>query len=932
MSIRVRVLLIIVAIVAFISATTLGVSIFFIRRGLEQTVESDITVMSEIADKLVSGAINLLKARAATSAQHLLNAPESEWPRIFQEQIETDEQFMAMTVFDSEGIVDSYGRAPTPVELMKWEYIRKAFAGEMVISTTRKDPSGEVVFHVCVPMEGRVLSVTIPGLYFRDLLAPYKIWNTGTVFILDKDGAIIAHERTSLVTERHNFIETARTNPGDHSAAEFSRLMTRGRKGVGRYSFFGVERIAVFAPITGSAAGWTLGVSAPLAESPAAHVDKALMLAALAFLGMGSLAAFFASGVIAKPFQTIKEQNAYLAQLNETAKNASEAKSRFLANMSHEMRTPLNAVIGFSELMLHGRAAPEESGAHLGRIHTAGLTLLGLVNDILDISKIEAGKFELVLVDYDLASLINDTVAMNIMRIGGKPVEFRLNVEESLPSRMIGDEVRLKQICSNLLSNAFKYTRSGEVEMSVSGEREADGLWLTVSVRDTGIGIRPEDMPRLFSNYSQLDAKSNRRIEGAGLGLAIAGRLAEMMGGKISVESEYGRGSLFTARVRQQAASERPLGAAVAENLRNFNYGGTTAPHKAQIEVQPLPYARVLVVDDVATNLEVARGMLKPYGLRVDCVTGGRQAVDLVRKGAPRYDAIFMDHMMPGLDGIEAARLIREEVGTDYARHVPIIALTANAIVGNERIFLRHGFQAFISKPIDAAQLDLALNQWVRDDGKGAEAARGGPATAAPEETAAPEALIMETAWRIDGLDLAEGLERFGGDGEALLRTLRSYAANTPALLDQVREPAEADLSAYGIVIHGLKSSSYGICARRLGKSAEELERAAQSGDFNFIRANNGAFVAAAEELIAGLAARLENLDAENQKPGRAAPDADVLDRLREACANYDMDGVDRAMVELERYAYEDRADLAAWLRERVDVMDFKEILARLSE
>ncbi|MDR1921353.1 MAG: response regulator [Candidatus Adiutrix sp.] len=930
MTIRVRVILIIIAIVAFITATTMGTSIFFVRRGLEQTVESGLIVMTEIADRLVSGAINLQKARAATAAQHLLKTPESDWPSVLQEQVENGENFMAMTVFDRDGIVQAYGYLPTPVELLGDEYIQKAFAGEMTISTTRHDPSGELVMHVCVPMDGRVLSVTIPGLYFRDLLASYKVWDSGTVFMLDREGTVIANERTFMVAERYNFIERARTHPEDISAAEFSSLVVRGGKGLSRFSLFGVDRIAAFAPITGSSVGWTMGVSAPLSESPAGHVQKTMLLAALAFMVMGFAVAFFASGVIAKPFLIIKEQNIHLAELNEVAKNASEAKSRFLANMSHEMRTPLNAIIGFSELMLHGQAGPEESRDNLEKIHVAGMNLLATVNDILDISKIESGKFELVPAEYDLASLINDTVTMNIMRIGEKPVKFNLRVEETLPSRMVGDELRIKQICNNLLSNAFKYTRAGEVELRMSGERDGDSVWLTVSVKDTGIGIRPEDLNKLFSNYSQVDPEKNHQIEGTGLGLSITRRMVEMMDGEINVESEYGRGSVFTARFRQLLATEAPLGASVVENLQKFNYIEQKTAHNAKRKIHPLTYATVLIVDDVMTNLDVARGMMKPYGMRVDCVTSGREAVELIRKGEVRYNAVFMDHMMPGMDGIEATRLIREEIGTEYAKNVPIIALTANAIVGNEQIFLQHGFQAFLSKPIDIMRLDLALDQWVRDK-KLEEESQGDweEAAAAP---AAAEPRIITEQWRIDGLDLEEGLERFGGDWEAFLPILRSYAVNTPALLDQVREPVEEDLAAYTIVVHGLKSSSYGICAKQAGKSAEELERAAQSGDFEFVRANNGAFVEIAEKLIADLTAMLDNIEGENRKPGKDAPDADVLDRLREACANYDMDGVDKAMVELESYTYERQPELAAWLRERVDVMDFKEILERLSE
>jgi signal transduction histidine kinase/CheY-like chemotaxis protein len=966
-----RVFLIIIAILTFVTVTTLGASFFSIRNSLEQTVESSVTVMSEIADKFISGAINLLKARASTAAHSLSQAPMEEWPQIMQEQLELYSNFMALTVFDRNGIVRSHGRAPTPADLADSEYMRRAFAGEAVISTSRKDPVGELVFHVCVPMEDQesVLSVTVPGLYFSDLLSPYKIWDTGTLFIVDKDGTLLANERTFLVSNRYNFIKEAETNPEDASAGEFSRLMIQGKKGTGRYTLYGVERLGIFTPVTASRVNWMLGISAPISESPAAHVDQGLLLTALIFLGMGSGIAFFASGIIAKPFQIVNEQNAYLAEIHEIARNASEAKSNFLANMSHEMRTPLNAVIGFSELMLHGHADPEESRGYLEKIHNAGMILLGTVNDILDISKVESGKFTLIPVEYDIASLINDVVTMNIMRIGEKPIEFGMQLDERLPSRMIGDELRIRQLCNNLLSNAFKYTREGSVNLRVYSETDGDSVWLTISVSDTGIGIRPEDIPKLFSDYSQLDAKSNRKIEGTGLGLAITKKIVEMMDGKIMVESEYERGSTFTARIRQQFVTHVRIGAPVVKNLSNSNSLEQKNLRGMRRTIHPLPYAKVLIVDDVITNLDVARGMLKPYGMQVDCATSGRQAIDLIREEKVRYDAIFMDHMMPGMDGIEAVRIIREEIGTEYARTVPVIALTANAIVGNEQIFLRSGFQAFLSKPIDIPKLDLALKQWVRDKNrakeylaeqegttgypdereettapdKAAEAPAPGPGTplslsdppVSGHETPVPASGAAVPGFpeqhRIGGLDLEECLERFGGDREALLQILRSYAANTPTLLDQVRAPSEKGLPDYTIVIHGIKSSSYGICAKLLGKKAEELEHAAQNGDFAFVKANNELFLPAAEKLLADLSALLNNFQEENRKPKKDEPDAGVLDRLREACAKYDMDGVDTAMAELESFTYESRPELTAWLRERVDMMDFRQILEKLS-
>ncbi|MDR1243382.1 MAG: response regulator [Deltaproteobacteria bacterium] len=928
MSIRVKTIVIIVAIVGVITVASIGISLSFVRKGLEETVEKDISVMVEMAEDLISSEIKLLQARTSTVAVDLLHTPEQEWPQIIREHIRLYENFMALTVFDRNGaIVQSAGRATVPADLADSPYMRRAFAGEMAISTTRQDPTGALVFHICVPMEERALAVTVPGLFLADLLSSFKIWETGSVFILDSEGTVLAHERKFLVLERYNFITVAQRNPEITSLGAFVERMIRGKQGVGRYLLFDEERLCAYTPLTGSNDGWMLGVSVPLSESPVAQVYALLLFTGLGFLGLGTLAAFMASGLIAKPFRIIHEQNIHLTELSRIAQTASDAKTRFLANMSHEMRTPLNAIIGFSDMMILSPAGEEENRANLQKIHTAGVALLGIVNDILDISRIESGKLELVPAEYGIASFINDTISVNRIRIRQKPIQFVLRLDPAIPCRMIGDELRVKQICNNLLSNACKYTLEGQVTMRVSGAVEGESVWLTVSVQDTGIGIRAEDLPKLFSDYSQINAKSNRAIEGTGLGLSIARELAKLMDGEITVESEYGKGSVFTARIRQQCATNVPIGEDIVENLEKFHYLDQAYTQTAGRVILRLPYARVLVVDDIPANLEVARGMLKPYGIRVDCVAGGQQAIELVREEKIRYNAIFMDHMMPGMDGIEAVRVIREEIGTPYARSVPIIAMTANAIVGSEQMFLQHGFQAFISKPVSIMRLDLVLTQWVRDRNLEQDCER---VQADPIAETDP-AQWLAARPPIDGLDLAACLERFSGNARAMLKALRSYALTTPALLEQVREPTAQTLPQYTITLHGLKSSSYGICAAVAGNRAEKLELAAKSGDTAFIAMHNGMFLETVATLIARLRDLLRDHDALSGKPEKDEPDAAVLDRLRCACERYDMDGVDKAMGELEAFSYARAAELVAWLRERVDMMDFRQILQRFS-
>jgi PAS domain S-box-containing protein len=401
----------------------------------------------------------------------------------------------------------------------------------------------------------------------------------------------------------------------------------------------------------------------------------------------------------------------------EEAKSASEAKTRFIANMSHEMRTPMNVVVGLTDLMLEENE-PVNVKENLKKINTAGNTLLGLISDVLDMSKIEAGKLELTPVQYDVASLLNDIITLNMIRLEERPITFRLDITEELPSTLYGDDLRVKQIVNNILSNAFKYTRKGNVTLGMSCTRtERDDIWASFYVTDTGIGIRPEDLDKLFSDYNQLDTRANRNVGGTGLGLSITKRLVELMEGEITVESEYGVGTTFRVRIRQRFVNEKTIGKETVNNLCDFHYTDNKKKAYEKFVRPDLSYARVMVVDDMQSNLDVAASMLRKYKMHVDCVLSGQAAIEKISIEKPVYDAIFMDHMMPEMDGVEAAAAIRA-LGTRYAQTIPIIALTANAIAGNEQMFLENGFQAFLPKPINIMSLDLAVRRWVRDKSK----------------------------------------------------------------------------------------------------------------------------------------------------------------------------------------------------------------------
>jgi PAS domain S-box-containing protein len=623
----------------------------------------------------------------------------------------------------------------------------------------------------------------------------------------------------------------------------------------------------------------------------------------------------------------------------EAAEAANRAKSDFLANMSHEIRTPLNAVNGLAELELR-KDLPQDTLANLEKIYGSGVTLLNIINDILDISKIESGRFELIPIDYEVASIISDTVSMNIVRIGSKPITFKLNVDENLPNRLFGDELRVKQILNNLLSNAIKYTPHGVVELGFSCVREDKKIWLDCYVKDSGIGISKENISRLFRDYQQVDMISHRTIEGTGLGLSICKRLVQMMDGAIDVESEYGHGSKFSVRIRQGITDPRPIGKENADNLKRFRFLEGQSRRIKNVDYVPMPYGKVLVVDDVITNLDVAKGMMAAYkGLAIHCVTSGREAIELIRRGEPRYDVVFMDHMMPGLDGIETVEIIRNEIGSEYARSVPIVALTANAIVGNDKLFLENGFQAFLTKPIDVVRLDAVLRQYVRNKQRPetireAEGNQPGAGTG-HDHDAILKSLLEKT--RISGVDMAAGMKRFNDVPTIYMDVVKSFVQNTPKFLTALRNVTESTLAGYAVTVHGVKGSCYGIGADEAGRMAEALEISAKSGDFARVMAGNETFIGKVEALLAQLDALCRSADgvseeADSGKNTLPSPDRPLLAKMLEASQDYDIDAMQGVMEQLEQYRYESGGELIPWLKERLVNFEYDEISEKLGK
>jgi CheY-like chemotaxis protein/two-component sensor histidine kinase/HPt (histidine-containing phosphotransfer) domain-containing protein len=493
----------------------------------------------------------------------------------------------------------------------------------------------------------------------------------------------------------------------------------------------------------------------------------------------------------------------------------------------------MNAILGISEIQLQSKTLTSETEEAFNQIHDSGNLLLNIINDILDFSKIEAGKLEIVPAKYNVPSLINDTVQLNLLRYESKPIEFKLDLDENMPFELYGDELRIKQIMNNLLSNAFKYTDIGEIKLSACAEplvqeHPADMVMLVFRISDTGQGMSEDQVAKLFDEYTRFNMETNRSVTGTGLGMSIVKCLVDLMGGEILVESKKGKGTTFTVRLPQKNIGPAVCGAELADSLRNFRFHSTPISKKAQIVREYMPYGSVLVVDDVASNLYVARGLLAPYGLRIETATSGTEAIDRIETGSV-YDIVFMDHMMPGMDGMEAVKIIR---GMGYAH--PIIALTANAVIGQSDIFLANGFDGFIPKPIDSRELDAALKRFIRDK-QPHEVIEATRREQRQRETEASESAAPEIK------DMSEIYQYFVLDAQNAIKVIEKFYAKLPSV---------KGIGSYTTSVHGMKNVLANIGEAELSDIAHRLEQAGNEQNIDVITEETPAFTSALQFLI----------------------------------------------------------------------------------
>ncbi len=598
-----------------------------------------------------------------------------------------------------------------------------------------------------------------------------------------------------------------------------------------------------------------------------------------------------------KHYQHIKE----IEEQKQISEKANKAKSDFLTSMSHEIRTPINTVLGMDEMILR-TSRDEEIREYATDIRSAGHTLLSIIDDILDLSKIESGKMELIPGPYDTANLINDAINMVRFHAKEKKLGFDVYVSPDTPSKLIGDDVRLRQILTNLLSNAVKYTETGSVvfRVDVKGEdsRIADGfVTLHFEVEDSGIGIKPKDMNRLFDDFERLDQLKNRNIEGTGLGLSITTKLLKMMDSGLRVSSEYGKGSVFSFDLRQEIDDATPVG----------DFTGSvreTSASSAGFENSfSAPDARILVVDDNDLNRKVFASLLRSTQMTIVEAEDGQEAVNLASN--ERFDIIFMDHMMPGLDGVEAMKQIKAQTKGPCA-DTPVIVLTANAIAGAKEKYLEDGFDGFLSKPVIYEKLEKAIKEFLPPD-KVKEAFTDSSPSGHDEKTAAD----TDDFPPIFGVDWKTALMRLQNK-EILDSVLSDFELSIDKQAEKLqgfKDRLPETFADYRILVHALKSASASIGSFTLSGMAAILEKAASEEDADSIDRLHDIFIRELKGYKTELREYLHKDDTtEADKEEITDEILHVLfDMLSSAMDDMDIDGADDAMNKLASYKLPER-------------------------
>lgn len=605
-----------------------------------------------------------------------------------------------------------------------------------------------------------------------------------------------------------------------------------------------------------------------------------------------------------------KTMQRLVEQKIQEAETAGQAKEDFLANMSHEIRTPMNAITGMVELVLRNEHLPEQEREYLYNIQSAGEDLLSIIDDILDVTKIDSGNLEITEEAYEITSIVHDVMNVIQVMLGEKEVELLADIDPDIPAALKGDGVRIKQIMMNLMGNAVKYTEQGKIHLKLESEplEGQDGkINLKVSVADTGIGISEEQMNDLFTVFKQADSRRNRSAGGSGLGLAISRKLIELMHGTLNAESELGKGSTFTFTIVQEVIDAKPCidvdsqvtlqstmkREAVKKEKERRKKAGRQITFTA-------PDAKILIVDDNKVNLKVAEGLLRPYHMNVETADSGSRAIEMVQN--EHFDLVFMDHMMPVMDGVDATKIIRELQG-EYFQKVAIVALSANAVRGAKEMFLEAGMNDFVAKPIEMRSMDRTLRRWLPEDkiisNKNAEEA---------VNREADSTKMNPYLWRMEGIDVSAAMEYACGDADLYREVLSDYRDSIYEKADVIeRAVTDKDLEMYTIEVHSLKSTSKSIGAMELSELARKLEECGKSGNWETIIDKTPELLRDYRELYNIIApyCRVKEQSVTDKKPFDKDELFHLLGQLSDSMDEYDSMRGEETVKALSEYAYQ---------------------------
>ncbi|MCL2185981.1 MAG: ATP-binding protein [Treponema sp.] len=727
--------------------------------------------------------------------------------------------------------------------------------GEYVVSLSRLlcDEEGQPFGVIALDVFIFVISNYISHIQFMD---------SGYGMLLDSDRHIIEHPQMDLFGVRLEDVA------GGSGYAQMAQLLANGHD-VSAFDFISVtgEKNVVF--IKKLFNGWYIGLALP---SDVYYNDVEGMRVILFVTGI--ISALLLCGVLT-----------FMHIAKNRSDSANQVKSSFLANMSHEIRTPMNAVIGMTELLLHDTLSKHQRDC-VNDINASANSLLSIINDILDLSKIESGKLMLNPVNYDFLAMIDNINSMFRYITQKKGLEFRFETSGALPKILYGDDIRLRQVLTNLCGNAVKYTEKGYIRLKVSSLSDK----LIFEIKDTGMGIKKETLPKLFDAFEQDRTEKNRHIVGTGLGLPISKAFIEMMDGSIMLDSEYEHGTVITVIIPLVPGSETD----VKQERKKKTETTINAPS-----------ANILVVDDNEFNLKVAHGLLMLHGIDAKKALSGKEAINLVKEND--FDIVFMDHMMPDMDGIEAAAEIRK-LG-DKQKTLPVIALTANAVQGAKEMFLLNGFNDFISKPIDMDKLTSLLLEWL--PGEKILQITNMENSADHEKSGLQEIFLS-----IDGLNVSAGLSHTGGNQENYLNILRYFSENCKTYIGELNTALkEENWENYSIKAHALKGVLANLGAKNLSLIAAKLEKASKENKdhaYNYCRNETGVF---SEELLnfrEQLAAALNaNSDSPAGEKGETGTDAFLFEQIKllnEACGNYSFVDTKKILSSLEQYSWDNDA------------------------